>query len=177
MLRRRGLIGWACVRRPKGADGLVEALRALRTTRSSALRERTATINQIRPCLWPGTSGVPGPVQSQAHRGSYRLPATGHRPPAAPVTGEEVTAYALCTPWRRHQFLTDQFQDLTTHLRRLLEPHAPALMGVLRVPSDRRMIPASRSCTYSHDVSLFTSFTVFGRFAACCAFHCATRAR
>ena len=28
---------------PKGADGLVEALRVLRTTRTSALRERTAT--------------------------------------------------------------------------------------------------------------------------------------
>ena len=36
---------------PKGADGFVEALRALRTTRSSALRERTATIKQIKAML------------------------------------------------------------------------------------------------------------------------------
>ena len=45
------------------------------------------------------------------------------------------------------------------------------------VPSGRRTLPASRSCTYSRSRSLPTSFAVFGRFAACCAFHCATMAR
>jgi hypothetical protein len=38
-------------------------------------------------------------------------------------------------------------------------------------------LPASRSCTYSRNRSLLTSFAVFGRFAACCAFHYATTAR
>jgi transposase len=33
---------------PKGGDGLVESLRVLRTSRSSALTARTATINQIK---------------------------------------------------------------------------------------------------------------------------------
>lgn len=36
---------------PKGGDGLVESLRVLRTSRSSALTARTATINQIKGML------------------------------------------------------------------------------------------------------------------------------
>ena len=36
---------------PKGNDGLVESLRVLRTTRSAAVRDRTAAINQIRAML------------------------------------------------------------------------------------------------------------------------------
>ncbi|WP_144837155.1 IS110 family RNA-guided transposase [Kocuria rosea] len=114
---------------PKGADGLVEALRVLRTTRSSALRERTATINQIKALL------VAGPERVRAkYRGLSNLKLiaalAASRPPAAPVTAQEATAYALRTLARRHQLLTDQIQDLTTHLRRLLEAHAPALMDV-----------------------------------------------
>lgn len=44
---------------PKAASGLVESLRVLRTTRSSGLRERTATINQIKAMLiaGPATQG------------------------------------------------------------------------------------------------------------------------
>lgn len=101
----------------------------LRTTRSSALRERTATINQIKALL------VAGPERVRAkYRGLSNLKLiaalAASRPPAAPVTAQEATAYALRTLARRHQLLTDQIQDLTTHLRRLLEAHAPALMDV-----------------------------------------------
>ena len=42
---------------PKGADGLVEALRVLRTTRSSALRERTRRSIRSRPCSSLAPSG------------------------------------------------------------------------------------------------------------------------
>ena len=114
---------------PKGADGLVEALRVLRTTRTSALRERTATVNQIKALL------IAGPERIRAkYRGlsNIKLIAAlaASRPSPAPVTAEEATAYALRTLARRHQLLSEQIQDLTTHLRRLLETHAPALMGV-----------------------------------------------
>src|SRR5450759_2286261 len=114
---------------PKGADGLVEALRALRTTRSSALRERTATINQIKAML------IAGPEQLRSrYRGlsNIRLTAAlaASRPSARPVSAEEATAYALRTLARRHQLLTEQITDLTGHLRRLLDDHAPQLMGL-----------------------------------------------
>jgi hypothetical protein len=45
------------------------------------------------------------------------------------------------------------------------------------VPSGLRTYPARRSCTYSRSRGLVASLAVFGRFAACCAFHCATVAR
>lgn len=114
---------------PKGADGLVEALRALRTTRSSALRERTATINQIKAML------IAGPERLRAryrNLSNTRLTAAlaVSRPAAEPVTAEEATAYALRVLARRYRMLTEQINDLSAHLRRLLEDHARALMGV-----------------------------------------------
>ena len=120
---------------PKGADGLVEALRALRTTRSSALRERTATINQIKAML------IAGPERLRSrYRGlsNIRLTAAlaASRPSARPVSAEEATAYALRTLARRHQLLTEQITDLTGHLRRLLDDHAPQLMGVFGAGPD-----------------------------------------
>ena len=45
------------------------------------------------------------------------------------------------------------------------------------LPSGLRTLPASRSCTYSRNLSFVASLAIFGRFAACCAFHCATKAR
>lgn len=120
---------------PKGADGLVEALRALRTTRSSALRERTATINQIKAML------IAGPERLRSrYRGlsNIRLTAAlaASRPSARPVSAAEATAYALRTLARRHQLLTEQITDLTGHLRRLLDDHAPQLMGVFGAGPD-----------------------------------------
>lgn len=49
---------------PKGGDGLVESLRLLRSSRSSALSARTATINQIKGLL------VSTPEQLRAAQGS-----------------------------------------------------------------------------------------------------------
>ena len=114
---------------PKGGDGLVEALRALRTTRSSALRERTATINQIKAML------VAGPENLRArYRGLSNSKLTtalaSTRPPAQPVTAEEATAYALRVLARRYRMLSEQVTDLKAQLTRLLDDHAPALMAV-----------------------------------------------
>ncbi|MHA3947186.1 IS110 family RNA-guided transposase [Cellulomonas bogoriensis] len=114
---------------PKGGDGLVESLRVLRTTRTSALRERTATINQIKAMLIAG----PEPLRAR-YRGlsNTRLTATlaATRPTSAPVTATEATAYALRVLARRYLLLSEQITDMTSHLRRLLDDHAPALMAV-----------------------------------------------
>jgi transposase len=70
---------------PKGGDGLVEALRALRTTRSSALREhRDDQPDQGHAGRRPGESAgpVPGTVEQQAdHRAGVHAPTgtTGDR--------------------------------------------------------------------------------------------------
>ncbi|MFI7744671.1 IS110 family transposase [Kocuria rhizosphaericola] len=91
---------------PRGADGLVEALRVLRTTRTSGLRERTATINQIKALLVAGHERVRAKYRGLFNKLLAALAAS--RPPAAPVTAEEATAYALRILAGRHQLLTSQ---------------------------------------------------------------------
>ncbi|RAM35797.1 IS110 family transposase [Arthrobacter globiformis] len=49
---------------PKGRNGLVEALRSLRTVRESALRDRTATINQIKAMLISSPDNARSPSRS-----------------------------------------------------------------------------------------------------------------
>jgi len=68
-----------------------------RTTRSSALRERTATFNHIKAML------IAGPESLRArYRGLSNSKLTtalaSSRPPAQPVTAEEATAYSSCCP-------------------------------------------------------------------------------
>lgn len=82
---------------PKGGDGLVAALRALRTTRSSALRERTATINQIKAML------VAGPESLRArYRGLSNNKLTtalvSSRPPGTTLPGYAAKSTSLPSP-------------------------------------------------------------------------------
>ncbi|WP_206663664.1 IS110 family transposase [Prescottella subtropica] len=120
---------------PKGADGLVESLRVLRITRSSAVRERTATINQIKAMIIAGPTELRTRYQGLSNSNlTAALAAT--RPPHTPVTAEEATRYALRVLARRWQLLTEQIQDLTAHLDRLLGEHAPDLMAVFGAGPD-----------------------------------------
>ncbi len=120
---------------PKGGDGLVESLRVLRTSRSSALSARTATINQIKAMLISGPAAL-----RERHHGlsTSKLVAAlaASRPTATPVTAAESTAYSLRLLARRFQHLSEQIRDLTTHLERLLTDHTPALMNVFGLGPD-----------------------------------------
>ena len=120
---------------PKGGDGLVEALRVLRKTRTSALRERTATINQIKAMLIAGPEVLRARYRGLSNpRLTAMLAAT--RPTCTPVTATEATAYALRVLARRYLLLSEQVADLTSHLQRLLDDHAPALMAVFGAEPD-----------------------------------------
>lgn len=114
---------------PKGADGLVEALRVLRTTRSSAMRERTATINQIKAMLVSAPETLRAKYRALSNPKLINALAAS-RPVKTPVTAEEATAYALRELARRYQALDAQAKDLAAHLERLLKDHAPQLMDV-----------------------------------------------
>ena len=79
---------------PKGGDGLVESLRVLRTSRSSALQARTATINQIKGML------ITAPEDLRTRYKGLSTPKliaalAASRPTATPVTAAEATAYSL----------------------------------------------------------------------------------
>lgn len=114
---------------PKGGDGIVESLRVLRISRSSAVSVRTATINQIKGML------VTAPEQLRSrYRGlsSTKLIAAlaATRPTSTPVTAVEATGYSLRLLARRWQALTEQINDLSAQMKRLLDDHAPELMDV-----------------------------------------------
>lgn len=114
---------------PKGGDGLVESLRVLRTSRSSALQARTATINQIKGML------ITAPEDLRTRYRGLSTPKliaalAASRPTPTPVTAAEATAYSLRLLARRWQALTGQIEDLAGHLQRLLDDHAPDLMRV-----------------------------------------------
>lgn len=114
---------------PKGGDGLVESLRVLRTSRSSALQARTATINQIKGMLITAPEDLRTRYKGLS---TPKLIATlaASRPTPTPVTAAEATAYSLRLLARRWQALTGQIEDLAGHLQRLLDDHAPDLMSV-----------------------------------------------
>lgn len=114
---------------PKGGDGLVESLRVLRTSRSSALQARTATINQIKGML------ITAPEDLRTRYKGLSTPKliaalAASRPTPTPVTAAEATAYSLRLLARRWQALIGQIEDLAGHLQRLLDDHAPDLMRV-----------------------------------------------
>jgi transposase len=120
---------------PKGGDGLVESLRVLRTTRSSALTARTSTINQIKAML------IAGPAElRERHQGltNTKLVAVlaASRPTVTQVTAAEATTYSLRLLARRWRHLTEQIDDLAAHLQRLLPDHTPALIGVFGLGPD-----------------------------------------
>lgn len=114
---------------PKGNDGLVQSLRVLRTTRTSAVHDRTATINQIKAML----VAAPDDLRMK-YRGltTMKLINTlaATRPSTTPVTAVESTAVSLRHLARRYKFLHDQVNELTGHITRLLNEHAPQLMDV-----------------------------------------------
>lgn len=59
----------------------------------------------------------------------------------------------------------------------LFRPFHASGQSTTTLPSGRRTPFTRRSWTYSRSLALVTNFAFFGRFAACCAFHCATSAR
>lgn len=93
------------------------------------MRDRTATINQIRAMLVSATEPL-----RQKYRGlsTSKLVAAlaATRPLAQPVTAAESTAVCLRHLARRYKFLDEQVADLLRQITRLLDDHAPALMGV-----------------------------------------------
>jgi len=149
---------------PKGSDGLVESLRVLRTSRSSALSARTATINQIKGML------VTAPEQLRArYRGmsNTKLIAAlaASRPTVTPTTAAEATAYSLRLLARRWLALTEQVEDLAGHMQRLLDAHAPALMSVFGCGRDT---VARLLITAADNPARLRSEAAFGALAGAC---------
>ena len=114
---------------PKSRDGHIEAIRALRVTRRSAIKARTQAINQLHALLLTGPADL-----RQQLRGL--TPATlidtcaRLRPTADLADPMQATKAALRRLARRHQQLTDEIRELDAELAPLVTTAAPALLAL-----------------------------------------------
>jgi transposase len=114
---------------PKSRDGQVEAIRALRVTRRSAVKARTQAINQLRALILT----APAELRQQLRDLSTgrlldtcaRMCPTGDL--ADPV---QATKAALRRLARRHQQLSEEIRELDAELAPLVTATAPDLLAL-----------------------------------------------
>jgi len=114
---------------PKARDGRVEAIRALRVARSSAVKARSQSINQLKALLVT----APEQVREQL-RGlttTALIAACAQLRLAGDVADpKHATKTALRRLARRHQFLSEEIGDADAELRTLVTAAAPRLLAL-----------------------------------------------
>jgi transposase len=121
---------------PKDRTGRVEALRALRTARRSAVTTRASTQTQMKSLIVTAPDELRTQLRSMDNR---RLIATcAARRPDRGAASDPATAtiIALRSLARRHQHLTAEIDDLDTLIAPLVEQINPALSALLGVGPD-----------------------------------------
>lgn len=127
----RAVVSGRATSSPK--DQTIVGIRALQTAARSAIKARTATLNQIAHLLVT----APDCVRAEYPRmpGDKRIAALARIQPAAdPAHAPLLTA--LCTLARRVQHLTDEHTALTAQLDRLVSALNPALRAAYGVGAD-----------------------------------------
>ena len=112
---------------PKAGDGIVEMLRVIRAARNSAVKSRTATINQIKALLVTATCELRDALAGSSTptliaRCAALQPPTLNSPDAA-------VRYTLRHLAERYRHLTRELREHTTQLTKLLQVAAPALLA------------------------------------------------
>jgi len=114
---------------PKLGTGIIEAIRALHTTRAGAVKARTAAMNELRALLVTAPADLRDrmrgltPVALVA--ACARLRPTGDT--ADPQVAVRAAIRSLA---RRHQALTGEIADLDVQLRPLVERACPQLLAI-----------------------------------------------
>jgi transposase len=118
---------------PKTRTGPVEAIRALRVARTSAIKARTAATNQLHGLRT--TAGEPLHTHLHGLTGSSLITACAQltADPARLDDPTEATALALHTVATRIQTLTAEITQLDKHLKPLISRTAPRLTAVFGV--------------------------------------------
>lgn len=112
---------------PKSRDGQVEAIRALRVTRRSAVKARTQAINQLRALLLTGPAELREQLRGLT-AGTLIDTCAGLRPTADLVDPVQATKAALRRLARRHQQLSKEIRELDAELAPLVTTTAPGLL-------------------------------------------------
>jgi transposase len=120
---------------PKDADGEVEMIRTLRTTRRCAVKARAGAANQLQTLLVTAPEGLKSDLCGLS---TARLveKASRLRPGANPSNVEAATKFALRSVARRYQQLSEEISELDEQLDRLVTEAAPELVAVKGVGTD-----------------------------------------
>ncbi|MEB0002484.1 IS110 family transposase [Cryobacterium sp. RTC2.1] len=111
---------------PKARDGNVEALRVLRTARTSAMKARTAVLAQISAVLTSAPESIRAKYRGKTSESRAKSMATSR--PTGDITDPLVaTAVTLKRMAARHAYLTTEIDDCDAELARIIAEHAPAL--------------------------------------------------
>ena len=114
---------------PKSRDGRIEAIRALRVARRSAVKARTQAINQLRARLLTG----PAELRQQLRglpAGALIDTCARMRPTGDLADPVQATKAALRRLARRHQRLTEEIRELDAELAPLVTAAAPGLLAL-----------------------------------------------
>lgn len=119
---------------PKTRDGIVEAIRALRVPRRSAVKARTQAINQTRQLLVTAPEALRAQLRGLS---AAQLASTCARLRPEDLTGPMgATKAALRSLGRRILALDEEIADLDAELRTLTSQAAPALITRMGVGPD-----------------------------------------
>lgn len=117
---------------PKSRDGIIEAIRALRVARTSAVKARTQTINQIKALVTTAPQHLReqlGPLSTtRLVEACARL-----RPGGELAEPSAATKAALRHLARRHQMLHDEITSLDQQIKPLVHQAAPDLTALFGV--------------------------------------------
>jgi transposase len=114
---------------PKTRDGRVESIRALRLARSSAVKARSQTTNQIKALLVTGPAELREQLRTLSTTGLIAACARLH-PIAVLADPEQATKTALRRLARRYQHLTVEITEADSDLRVLVTAAAPRLLAL-----------------------------------------------
>ncbi|MBL1118419.1 IS110 family transposase [Streptomyces sp. 110] len=114
---------------PKGRDGTVEAIRALRVVRASAVKARTQTTNQIKSLIITAPATVREALRSLTTTELIRR-LSAIRPGADLTDPAVAVKLALKRLAKRHQHLSQEIADADTELHALIASIAPGLLAL-----------------------------------------------
>lgn len=114
---------------PKTRDGRVESIRALRVARSSAVKARSQSTNQIKALLVTGPAELREQLRPLRTTGLIAACAR-LRPTTDLADPEQATKTALRRLARRHQHLTEEITEADSDLRTLITAAAPRLLAL-----------------------------------------------
>jgi transposase len=131
----RAVLAGTATGEPKDADGEVEMIRTLRTTRRCAVKARAGAANQLQTLLVTAPEGLKSDLCGLS---TARLveKASRLRPGANPSEVEAATKFALRSVARRYQRLSEEISELDEQLDRLVTEAAPELVAVEGVGTD-----------------------------------------